>query len=121
MNTAAKGREGEDIAAAYLERNGYKIVKRNYRVYGAEIDLVAVKDETTVFAEVKYWNKYKFQEMERILNRNKRRRIVRASKGFLNRYPIFAENRIRFDLLYLNGSGVNVKHVEDIFTEIELS
>lgn len=121
MNTAARGREGEGIAAGYLERKGYKIVKRNFRAYGAEIDLVAVKDKTTVFAEVKYWNTYEFHEVERVLNRDKRRRIVRASKGFLNRYPVFSENRIRFDLLYLNGSGIHVKHLEDVFSEIEPS
>ena len=121
MNRVAKGRRGEGIAAEYLERKGYKIVKRNFKVYGAEIDLVAVKNETTVFAEVKYWDTFEFREIERVLNREKRRRIVRASKGFLNRYPIFSENRIRFDLLYLSGSDVSVNHVEDIFTEKESS
>ncbi len=121
MNTALKGREGEGIAARYLERKGYKIVKRNFAVYGAEIDLVAVKDETTVFAEVKYWDKYDLREMDRILNREKRNRIVRAAKGFLNRYPVFSENSIRFDLLYLSGSGANVQHVKDVFAETEQS
>ena len=121
MNTAAKGRAGECIAALYLERKGYKIVKRNFRAFGAEIDLVAVKDETTVFAEVKYWSTFEFPEMERILNREKRNRLVRASMGFLSRYPVFSENSIRFDLLYLSGSDTNVNHVEDIFTGIESS
>jgi putative endonuclease len=121
VNTVAKGREGEGIAARYLECKGYSIVKRNFRAYGAEIDLVAVKDETTVFAEVKYWSIFKFREMERVLNREKRNRIIRASMGFLNRYPVFSENSIRFDLLYLSDSSGNVEHVEDIFTEIDLS
>ena len=119
MNTAIIGREGERIASSYLEQNGYKVVKRNFKAYGAEIDLVAVKEKTTVFTEVKYWNTFEFHEMERALNQDKRRRIVRASKGFLSRYPVFSENRIRFDLLYLSGAGVHVKHVKDIFSETE--
>ena len=78
-----KGRKGEEIAASFLESKGYKIVKRNFRAYGAEIDLVAVRDDTTVFAEVKFWDVYGFNELERTLDRKKRARIIRASKGFL--------------------------------------
>ena len=117
MNTAEKGREGERIAARYLEGKGYKIVKRNFRVFGAEIDLVAVKDGMTIFAEVKYWNKFDYLEMDKALNHDKRARIVRASKGFLNRFPVFSENSIRFDLLYLSGPSAQVEHVEDVFAE----
>jgi len=114
-----KGRKGEEIAASFLESKGYKIVKRNFRAYGAEIDLVAVTDDTTVFAEVKYWDAYGFDELERTLDRKKRAKIVRASKGFLERFPVFSNNRIRFDLLYLSSSGKGLEHVIGAFTETE--
>ena len=114
-----KGRKGEEIAASFLESKGYKIVKRNFRAYGAEIDLVAVRDDTTVFAEVKFWDVYGFNELERTLDRKKRARIIRASKGFLERFPVFARNRIRFDLLYLSNSSKGLEHVIGAFTETE--
>ncbi len=48
-----KGNLGEDIAARFLEEQGYKIAARNYlRTFG-EIDIVAVKDRTFHFIEVK--------------------------------------------------------------------
>ena len=40
------GRRGERAAEKYLKRNGYRIVARNFRAAGAEIDLVAIEGKT---------------------------------------------------------------------------
>ena len=47
------GRGGEDIACQFLERRGYKVVERNYRRKWGEIDIIATKDGTVRFVEVK--------------------------------------------------------------------
>jgi len=48
------GRQGEDAAALYLEKNGYRILCRNYRCQSGEIDLVALDNsDTLVFVEVR--------------------------------------------------------------------
>src|SRR5579863_3056366 len=47
------GRRGERAAEKYLKRNGYRIVARNFRAAGAEIDLVAMDGETLGCVEVK--------------------------------------------------------------------
>ena len=55
MNKRSLGKQGEDIAASYLENNGYRILWRNWRRPWGEIDIVA-EDVTTkelVFVEVK--------------------------------------------------------------------
>ena len=44
---------GEARAAAYLARRGYRIVARNVRAGGVEIDIVARRGRLVVFAEVK--------------------------------------------------------------------
>jgi putative endonuclease len=49
----ALGRRGEDIAAAHLEQSGWRIVARNYRVREGEIDVIATRDGTLAFCEVK--------------------------------------------------------------------
>ncbi|MDQ7780147.1 MAG: YraN family protein, partial [Planctomycetota bacterium] len=51
-----KGARGEELAAGFLKRNGYKVIERNYTVDGGEIDIIAVeKDSDTIcFVEVKY-------------------------------------------------------------------
>ena len=45
--------QGEDIAIDYLRRKGYVILDRNWRSGHREIDIVARKDDTVVFVEVK--------------------------------------------------------------------
>jgi putative endonuclease len=47
------GRDGESVAARYLERLGYRIRERNFRCPHGEIDLVASNEEYLVFVEVK--------------------------------------------------------------------
>ena len=48
------GRKGEDVAASFLERHGCRIVARNFRGRGGEIDIIAEEAGPTVrFVEVK--------------------------------------------------------------------
>ena len=47
------GRWGEQAAADYLREHGYEVTARNLRTPYGEIDLVARKDDITVFVEVK--------------------------------------------------------------------
>ncbi|MDE6967228.1 MAG: YraN family protein, partial [Clostridia bacterium] len=56
LNTKNIGNKGEDIAAAYLKRKGYKIVDRNVYIAGGELDIVAVDNNILVFVEVKMRN-----------------------------------------------------------------
>jgi len=53
VNRAARGRAAEDAAVALLERNGYRIVARNVRLPGGEIDVIARDGSIVVFVEVK--------------------------------------------------------------------
>ena len=52
-NTKQLGQQGEAIAAKYLLDKKYKILDRNYRNFFGEIDIIAKKDRTLVFVEVK--------------------------------------------------------------------
>lgn len=53
MSTTTTGHQGEDLACKYLQKQGYKILARNYRIRGGEIDIVAQEGEYLVFVEVK--------------------------------------------------------------------
>ncbi len=53
MTNIQDGKYGEDLACKYLQDQGYKILERNYRIRGGEIDIVAKDKETLVFVEVK--------------------------------------------------------------------
>lgn len=47
------GSFGEDIAAKFLEKKGYKIIERNFSIRYGEIDIVALESGALVFIEVK--------------------------------------------------------------------
>lgn len=53
MQNKQTGDYGENIACKYLKNMGYKILERNYRIRGGEIDIVAKDKDTLVFVEVK--------------------------------------------------------------------
>lgn len=53
MSSKTFGRAGEQYAAQFLKNNGYRILSQNYRAGGGELDIVAYKRGTLVFAEVK--------------------------------------------------------------------
>lgn len=48
-----KGKLGEDLAAHFLEKKGYRIIVRNFHARYGEIDLVATFQNTLIFVEVK--------------------------------------------------------------------
>lgn len=54
MTTFETGRKAELAAAFYLQEEEYKILIHNWRTRYCEIDLVALKDSTLYFVEVKY-------------------------------------------------------------------
>lgn len=53
MSNKITGNLGEDLACEYLKKQGYKILERNYRIRGGEIDIVAKDGDYLVFVEVK--------------------------------------------------------------------
>lgn len=53
MSNQNIGNQGEEIASEYLKKLGFRILERNYRIRGGEIDIVGRDGETLVFIEVK--------------------------------------------------------------------
>ena len=53
MHKREKGNKGEDVGCKFLEKRGFTIVDRNYQKKWGELDIVAIKDKTVHFFEVK--------------------------------------------------------------------
>ena len=110
------GARGERIAARHLKRNGYRIVSRNFRAAGAEIDLVAMDGETLVFVEVKTRLGAGAGAPQEALDRRKQAHIRRAATIFADRNR--AESRaIRFDVVAIAGAGYDrrIEILKDAF------
>jgi putative endonuclease len=94
------GREAEDLAAAKLVANGFRVLWRNLRIGSLEIDIVAKKGDLVVIVEVRARGPGSFEKPLASLSRTKRLALLRASRGLwrgrLARMP--EVRRVRIDL-----------------------
>ncbi len=109
------GNAGEHIASEFLTNKGYSVLAKNWRSGHLELDIVASKSNTIVFAEVKTRSGTYFQQPFQAVNRTKQRLIIQAANAYINRYEIDLE--ARFDILSIvkKGDGYDVEHIEDAF------
>jgi len=114
-SSTARGRAGEEAAAALLISEGWSIEARNFRRGPGELDIVASKNDTVAFVEVKTWPHGDPFELEKAIGRNKRRRIVETSKIFLAMHRQYSEARVRYDV-FLVGTDAAIVRYESAFT-----
>lgn len=116
MNTQSLGEAGEALAAAHLERLGYRILARRYRTRHGEIDIVAADGREIVFVEVKArgaggdpWQNLHAVKQDQV------RRMAAAWLADVEDRP-FA-HRLRFDaigvVLDAGGGLLRLEHLED--------
>jgi putative endonuclease len=98
------GRRGERAAEKYLRRCGYRIIQRNFRAAGAEIDIVAMDGETLVFVEVKTRRNRDAGAPEEAVDERKQKQIRRAAEIFATRYRA-DDVTMRFDIIAVDASG----------------
>ncbi len=100
-NTGAKGRAGEDRAAAFLEDRGYTVVARNVRVPGGEIDAVCLDGSTLVIVEVKRRDSSRFGSALGAVGARKRATLRRIAADYAQ--IVAPSAKIRFDVVAVNG------------------
>ena len=118
MGTKALGDFGEERAARYLRRRGYRIVERNFRCRQGEIDLIAEGRGFLVFVEVKLRRDERFAEAREFVTAAKQRRILTAAQLWLAQHE--SELQPRFDVIEIyapNGAEgkVTINHIENAF------
>lgn len=107
---------GEDVAAAYLEANGYGIMARNWHSGHRDIDIIAHKSGTVVFVEVKTRRNATFMKPEQAVDARKIRSLSAAAEAYIRRYKVDAD--VRFDIITVTGTpegAHSINHIEDAF------
>lgn len=112
------GRRGEEFAAGYLERNGYAIVARNFRVRQGEIDLIVQCGGYVAFIEVKTRANGHFAEAREFVTLRKQRRLIAAALAWLAANP--CKLQPRFDVIEVYwpkgaSSPSAIQHLENAF------
>lgn len=108
MNKRKIGDEYEQVAVEYLERNGFRIIERNYRNRIGEIDIIAKERNTICFVEVKYRNDGKYGYASEAVNVRKQHKIQRVANYYLMRKGYSEWTDCRFDVLAVEGVDVTL-------------
>ncbi len=107
---------GEEIAAQYLLRSGYKILRRNFFFDKAEIDIIAQKEENTiVMVEVKTRNSDFFGDPQSFVTPKKIKLLVKAANEYIISNELNVE--VRFDIIAIlkNQKMEKLEHFENAF------
>lgn len=109
------GKEGEQLAADYLIKNGYEIKERNWRFQKAEVDIIAQKNNTLVAVEVKTRSTDFFGNPQDFIKQKKINLLVSATDEYVNKNNLNVE--VRFDVIAIvkNGMNYEIEHLKDAF------
>ncbi|MBF0487994.1 MAG: YraN family protein [Nitrospirae bacterium] len=121
IKTLVAGKYGEWLAARYLKKGGYVILRRCYRNPLGEIDIIAMDGEQLVFVEVKTRTSGEFGEPCEAIDYKKRRKIINAARLYLRRRG--GNVAVRFDLIGVRLGATwhpvdkvdKIEHIKDIF------
>lgn len=114
---ARLGRAAEALAARSLERDGLRILDRNWRSGRRELDLVALDGEVVAFVEVRARRGGPEDPLES-LDWKKRRDLRRAAEAWIHAHPGVGRE-FRFDAVAVRagpGGRAEIEHVRGAFT-----
>ena len=98
-----RGAAAEQLAAEYLQTNGFVLLLRNFQCRAGELDLVGLDGEVLAIVEVRQRSGTRFGGALASVSLRKRRKIIRAARYFLLRQVEWRTRAVRFDVLALDG------------------
>lgn len=98
----------EELAAAFLTRQGYQILERNFYCRQGEIDLIARDGRYLVFVEVKYRKSGRSGAPAEAVNTRKQRRMSHAARYYLFSHGYPEETPCRFDVAAIQGAEIRL-------------
>ena len=99
------GDQSEADALRHLQAAGLKLITRNYRCPGGELDLVMLDQQTLVFVEVRFRRDRNFGGALASINTRKQQRLLLAAQRFLQTHREYQKLRDRFDVVSLEGDA----------------
>ena len=109
------GKLGEELAADFLQKNGYDILETNWTFQKAEIDIIAQKENILAIVEVKTRSSIEFGLPQDFVKPKKVQLLVKAVNEYVISNDLDAE--VRFDIIaiYKEDKDYKIEHIEDAF------
>lgn len=119
MNNRAYGAIGEDAAVAYLNKHGYKVLCRNFRVGKmGELDIIGMENGTLCFIEVKTRSNEMFGTPAQAVSVKKQATIVKLAQIYMQNHR-YNDIPVRFDVMELmmdrTGGIKDIQHIQNAF------
>lgn len=111
--TTPAGLAGEERAARFLEERGVRLLARNVRTAGGELDIVGERAGTLLFVEVKRRRDASRGAPAEAVTPWKRRRVVRAARAWLAAHP--RRGTVRFDVVAVQDEPETIEWIEGAF------
>lgn len=106
------GLQAETLAAIWLRAQLYRVIARNYRIQGGEIDIIARRGRTIVFVEVKA--RADLEAAALALTPRKEKRVARAANRWIAAHPWAAGCSWRADAVLIAPRRLP-RHIENAF------
>ena len=115
VNRQTVGKFGEDLACKFLTKHGFKILERNFRIRGGEIDIIAREGRTLVYVEVKTRSSHQFGLPEEAVTYWKIKFLERAAKFYRNAHPnLPVQERIDVVTIDTSRTPTHLKLIKNI-------
>ena len=102
------GKEGENLAQAFLESQGYRVIGRNVRTCCGEIDIIARAGRHICFIEVKTRKDRSRGTPEEAVGPRKQRNLSRAALVYVQNHQL-QQQALRFDVIAIYDPGMGIK------------
>jgi putative endonuclease len=111
-----KGKEGEEMAAKWLEDRGYKILDKNNSTKWGEIDIIVSKNDILIFVEVKLKTTEDYGTPEEMIGQNKLMQVRRTAEMYLLTNPDIAKqfDRYQIDAVCIVEETERITHYENL-------
>lgn len=94
------------------------IIERNWRTRNGEIDIIAYKDDTLSFIEVKTLPSGNIETLSHLLNQEKQKRIAETAKCFVKKNRQYNKSYIQFDVIVIDMPEFpQIYHIQNAFIE----
>lgn len=113
-----KGTQVETAVCGYLQKQGLRLITRNYHSRSGEIDLIMQDGMMLVFVEVRYRRHSQFGSALESVDRAKQSRIIRTAEAFLQSHRQRYQG-CRFDVVGVSpaSTGYHMQWIQNAFEQ----
>ena len=109
-----QGQAGEEMAVAFMQNKGFKILERNFRAGQSEIDIIGMDKECLVFVEVRLRKNADFGLPEQTMSKAKITSLKRGAEAYMRKRDWLGD--VRFDFIaIIQKPDLDIEHFMDVF------